>query len=491
MARPKNTDAPDTTQAIEFTTGAIERLTCPADKQQVFMRDTKVPGLRVRATAASVKNPQGSKSFVYEAKLNRQTIRRTIGNVKVWTIDQARQEARKLAVMLDSGTDPRELEREHLAEREAEKQRQQEAAREAAAQALTVGEVWAVYLEERRPHWGEAHYRSHLEKASPGGQLSKRRGMTDKLTKPGPLAPLMPLALKALDAKTIERWAATEGKDRPSSARLALRQFSVFVNWCAEQPQYAAILATNPTKSKKAREALGKPIRKEDVLTREQLPAWFEAVKQLPNQAVSAYLQTLLLTGARPGEVLELRWDDINTQWRGMTIRDKVEGERVIPLTPYVHSLIAALPHRNGWVFSSARALQLDSQNIRRRAHKAAKRGTEAPEGDMLETSASGHITKPNTPHTQACTVAGIDGLTLHGLRRSFASLTEWLEIPAGVVAQIQGHKPSATAEKHYKRRPLDLLRLHHEKIEAWVLEQAGVKFDSKAEPGKLALVAV
>jgi hypothetical protein len=49
------------------------------------------------------------------------------------------------------------------------------------------------------------------------------------------------------------------------------------------------------------------------------------------------------------------------------------------------------------------------------------------------------------------------------------------------VVAQIQGHKPSATAEKHYKRRPLDLLRVHHERIEAWVLEQAGVPFDAKA----------
>jgi integrase len=86
--------------------------------------------------------------------------------------------------------------------------------------------------------------------------------------------------------------------------------------------------------------------------------------------------------------------------------------------------------------------------------------------------------------------VAGIEGLTFHGLRRSFKSLTEWLEIPAGVVAQIQGHKPSATAEKHYTVRPLDLLRLHHERIEAWVLEQAGIEFDPKAEPGMLRVVA-
>jgi intergrase/recombinase len=68
--------------------------------------------------------------------------------------------------------------------------------------------------------------------------------------------------------------------------------------------------------------------------------------------------------------------------------------------------------------------------------------------------------------------------------------VTKWLEVPAGVVAQIQGHKPSATAEKHYKVRPLELLRVHHERIEAWILEQAKVTFDAKAEPGKLRVVA-
>ena len=75
---------------------------------------------------------------------------------------------------------------------------------------------------------------------------------------------------------------------------------------------------------------------------------------------------------------------------------------------------------------------------------------------------------------------------TLHGLRRSFKSLTEWLEIPAGVVAQIMGHKPSATAEKHYTVRPLDLLRVHHEKIEMWILEQAGLPFVDTVEPRRL-----
>jgi len=85
--------------------------------------------------------------------------------------------------------------------------------------------------------------------------------------------------------------------------------------------------------------------------------------------------------------------------------------------------------------------------------------------------------------------VAGIEGLTLHGLRRSFGTLAEWLGLPAGVIAQIQGHKPSATAEKHYRVRPLDLLRVHHERLEGWILEQAGVQFDASKQPGKLHIV--
>jgi integrase len=132
----------------------------------------------------------------------------------------------------------------------------------------------------------------------------------------------------------------------------------------------------------------------------------------------------------------------------------------------------------------------MDGHNIRRRETKATNRGKKAPVGEVLETSETGRIAEPNTAHTRACKTAGLEGLTLHGLRRSFKSLTEWLEVPVGVVAQIQGHKPSATAEKHYTVRPLELLALHHNKIETWILEQAGIEFDAKAAPGGLRAVA-
>lgn len=57
------------------------------------------------------------------------------------------------------------------------------------------------------------------------------------------------------------------------------------------------------------------------------------------------------------------------------------------------------------------------------------------------------------------------------------------------MVAQIQGHAPSAIAEKRYRRRPLDLLRMWHDKIEVWILEQAGVELPSAEQAPGLRVV--
>jgi len=96
------------------------------------------------------------------------------------------------------------------------------------------------------------------------------------------------------------------------------------------------------------------------------------------------------------------------------------------------------------------------------------------------KTAAGGKIAEPRMAHSRALNSAGLPHISIHGLRRSFGTLSEWCEVPVGVVAQIQGHKPSAIAEKHYRRRPLDMLRLWHDKIEKWMLEQAGIEFSAE-----------
>jgi integrase len=443
------TTAP-TNSRVRLTAGRVESFACQPGKPQSFLWDTEAPSLQVRVT------PTGRKTYAFESRLHGKTLRVPIGTTLEWALGDARKRANELKQLVDNGQDPREVQRQQQQAQEASK-------RQKAVEATTVGQVWAEYLEDRRPIWGDRHYADHLKMADAGGKPAKRGKATGKdgttpTTLPGPVHALLGLKLKELTSGVIEAWAVEQAKTRPTYARLCWRCLKVFLGWCAEHPRYASALPSeNPARTKKAREALGKPVAKTDSLLKEQLPAWFGAVRQIENATVAAYLQVLLLTGARPGEVLGLKWEDVNTQWRGLTIRDKVEGQRVIPLTPYVQHLITALPRRGEYVFASNRT--------------------------------DGPIATPTKLHTAACQVAGVD-VTLHGLRRSFGSLSEWLEIPAGVAAQIQGHKPSATAEKHYRVRPLDLLRVHHEVIEAWILEQAGVQFDRNATPGKLALVA-
>ena len=473
MARPKKTDAPDLAQACDLTAGAIERLTCPPGKVQAFLRDLKGNGLRVRVTA------NGAKAFVYESKVNGRNFRRTIGDVRTVSIEKARAEALKIAAEVNNGIDPRAREREEAAAAAAEAERkaaeEAAAASQRAADALTVREAWNRYTAERRPHWSDRTYADHLKSAEEGGRDRQRGGGT---TKPGPLAPLMVLRLVDLDAAAVEAWAKREAPGRPARVRLALRLLKAFLRWAAAEPDLKGRADPTAASAKKAREAAGRPKVRNDYLQREQLAAWFKHVRAIPNPVISAYLQCLLLTGARREELAALRWEEVNTQWRGLDLKDKIEDRRPVPLTPYVAHLLAGLPRRNGWVFSSARALALDAKNAKRRALRHAKAGTEAPAGDVTTTSASGRITAPDIAHRRACAAAGLEGLTLHGLRRSFASLCEWLDIPGGISAQIQGHAPQGVREQNYIRRPLDLLRVHHEKIEAWILKEAGVSFD-------------
>jgi integrase len=294
---------------------------------------------------------------------------------------------------------------------------------------VTVAEAWQDYIAARKHKWSERYLAEHAKIARPAG----------------PLASLMPERLVNLTPERIVRWLKAETARRPTYTALAYRLLRAFLRWAADQPEYRDAVHLNAVDSRAVKDHVPRvKARDGDCLQREQLAPWFTAVRAIGNPVISAYLQALLLTGARRGELAGLKWDDVDFQWRSMTIRDKVEGERTIPLTPYVAHLLAALPRRNEWVFSSP-------------------------------TSALGRLNEPRLAHDRALKAAGLPHVTLHGLRRSFATLAEWIEAPTGVVAQIMGHKPSAIAEKHYRRRPLDLLRQWHVKIEAWILEQAGI----------------
>lgn len=362
---------------IAFTAGRVAGFKCPPDKKQAFLWDVTAPGLGLRAT------PAGKPAYVFQSVYQSKDVRLTIGSPTAWSIPDAQGKARELQRLIDEGCDPRNLKRDALAA-----QAEKNAA--AAAHAVTVGEAWERYLAERRPFWGELNYRDHVRMAQAGGQ--KRKRMPDVMTIPGPLSALLPLRLADLTAPAIEAWAAREAKNRPARVRLALRLLKAFLRWAASEPDLKGKADPTAASAKKAREVAGKAKPKNDNIQREQLPAWFSHVRQIQNPVIAAYLQCLLLTGARREELAELKWEDVNFQWRGIELKDKIEGRRGVPLTPFVAHLLAALPRRNEWVFSSVSAAKNDPTNIKRRARYHLKQGSEAPKSEGANRSESGRL---------------------------------------------------------------------------------------------------
>jgi integrase len=410
---------------VRLTNARIRKLKCDSSRVDCIFWDSEAAGLGVRV--------QGSRAtFIFQFRYQGKSGRMAIGSVLTWDIEDARIEARRLRTLLDLGEDPRGAKK---------------VAASRGVEPVTFRRAWEHYVDARREFWGASHLRDHTVAVQEPGLPRKR---SKKTTIAGGLYGFLDLPLQEITIQKLEDWVRKENQSRPVVAARNYRILKAFLNWASESEEYADLVPAGVLASSRISQLVRKPAPRGDVLHRGQLVSWFAEVQKIKDPVVATLVQVLLLTGARKEEVLGLRWEDLDFRWKTLKVRDKAEshggriGHRVLPMTPYVEKIFEILPRRNAWVFSSTK-------------------------------SSSGRMIDPRVQYARALQQAGIKGLTLHGLRRSFGTLSEWVEAPAGVIAQIMGHKPSAIAEKHYRVRSVDLLRLWHERIEAWILMEAGL----------------
>ena len=419
-----------TSKKYNLIASFISKVSCPVGKSQEIYRDTQTEGLGLRVT------PNGVKTFIFESGFNGSSIRMTIGGVDTWTIDVARKRAKALKVLTDQGIDPREEVAKVKANQIIER-----------AKGVSGLDAWDAYIKwgkARNEPWGARHLQEHLDMVRVGGEIITRglKKGRPNIKQEGVLLNLLNQPLKDITRNKVETWLNYELKTRPSRARLHLAMLRAFFNWLSSHNEYQLVIQSDVCEG--FNKQLPKAKAKDDSLEREQLFAWFNYVNQIPNKTIKAYLQALLLTGARRNELAALKWQDLDLNWFKATIRDKIEGTRQIPITPYVATLLKDLPRINEYVFASKR-------------------------------SKCGYLTEPTKAHNQALQDAGLPHLSIHGVRRSFGTLAEWVECPEGITHQIMGHKPNGIAEKHYRKRPIDLLRMWHTKIEKFILDEAGI----------------
>jgi integrase len=428
---------------IRLSGAAIKRMECPPTKQQELFWDVDCPSLGVRVTKT------GYKAYIFQGFYRGKDVRVTIGRTDAWPIPDAQKKARELQRMIDNGRDPRDLKREADAEHARR-------VAEDLAKSLTAQSVWEDYMARGRPPGREkkkwsVRYKADLEKfASPGGE-KKKRGKG--LTRQGPLVPLLQLSLLSIDDDVQKEWFDEEEETSglPQATR-AFRMFQAFLNWCLSEPKYKRYIQACAIAPASVTRYLGGSNARKDVIEKSQLKPWWRAVESLENSTASVFLRVCLLTGSRREQLASLQWKDVSFQWKRIHLHDKVHGERNLPLTPYVEKLLLSLKNNGDYVFAA-------------------------------ETE-SGYISEPSSALSTANRDAGGVEVTVHGLRRSFRTLVGWIDPPvaAGVIAQIMGHKPSATAEKHYNVIPLEMLKVHHQRIERWFLDEVGVtcEFQSK-----------
>lgn len=398
---------------IRLTPTRIDELTCPPEKSQAFVFDETVPSLAVRVT------PSGAKSYVFESKLDRRTIRITLGSTKRWPLESvwtgkgkereevtrgAREEAQRLATLVDQGIDPREV---------AQAKREAKVAAETAAEAAKKYTLAALF---------EA-YAAHIEKAGKKGSARTARSLFS-CHAPAKLTQTPAKDVSADDIADMLRAVVEAGKERTAGA---LRTYMLAAFNVGMRARFDPLLpvafkeygiTANPVAAIPAIAS-----REHDrVLTNDELKTYVTALGD--SRRDKALLLALLAGGQRMEQVLRIKVTDWDKDTKTLRLLDP-KGRRkkarlhLLPLAPRAAALVDSLlagADEDGYL------LPLDAQTPGKRAKAI-------------------------------CMEAGIaPAFNLRDIRRTAETRMAGLGISKDTRAHVLSHGIGGVQDKHYDR---------------------------------------
>lgn len=416
MARPRKDLTVDLSRSQDLTFGLIERLTCPADKGQVFMRDTKAPGLRVRATVA------GAKSYVFEAKLRRKTIRRTIGDVRAWSIESARAEANRLRVTLDGGVDPRELDRQMVAAKASAK-----AAKQAASE-YTLQKLLDHYCAHLRSLNRQAHkdassiFKLHITDAWPAIAALPANQVTGEL-----VADMMRKVLEAGKGRTANKLRSYV-RAAYQTARAARSKASIPIHFKSYNVTHNPAADTEPDESQNKAD--------KNPLTGDEMRQYWRAIKTLP-EFKGAVLRLHLLTGGqRIEQLVNLHTSNISsdtiTLFDGKGRPGKPPRPHTVPLILPAAAALAECQPRGTYALSTT--IEGPRKNGKPRS---------AIKGDF-------HLSAITLSHWAAEAAGEIPGFATKRIRSGVETLLASTGVSTEVRGRLQSHGIAGVQARHY-----------------------------------------
>ena len=400
--------------SLNFTKEALQGLPTPETGKRAVYLDAKTTGLQIRVTDT------GAKTFsVYRRIKGGKPERITLGRFPAMTIEQARKQAARINAEIEEGSNPAQVKRAHREE-------------------MTFAELFKEY--------GERH----------GNK--KRSWKTDQSLYANHLLSIAPHKLTKVTREMISR--ILSDLDKAGKAGATVNNIRALISSVFSRAIEWGYASNNPVSGIKTRSK----VKRDRFLQADELPRFFKALAEEPNETLRDYILLALLTGARRANLLAMRWKEISLKESVWRIPDTKNGTpQNVTLSPEAAAILKA-------------------------RQEAAEEGAEFVFPGIGE---SGHIEEPKKGVIRVMERAGIpygrdnpDGVTLHDLRRTLGSWQAKTGASLAIIGKSLNHK-SQQATAIYARLDLDPVRQSVNTATAAMLEAGGLKPVAEIKPIK------
>ncbi len=387
---------------IHFTKAAIERLPIPTDRDRELYKDDEITSLEVAVFKS------GKKTFYVYKRIGSKPSRIKLGAFPDTTVDNARRLAQTKLGEIAQGIDPNDTKRQ-------------------LRQQITFGQLFDIFMEKH----SKIHKKSFKNDVSMYNCHLKAKFGNTKISE--------------ITSEKIRNFHLRLGeRAKPAANRVLDLVSSMF----EQARQMDLFEGENPVKRVKKFEVSSR----DRYLLPDEMPEFFKALANEPNEIARDYIFMSLFTGARKSNVLSMSWDEINLDakqpyWRIPDVKSKSGDTMQIPLSETVLKLLKHRKKHNpkdcAFVFPGV--------------------------------GKAGHLADPKKAWKRVLEKAGLSNLRLHDLRRTLGSWLGRSGASSYIISKALGHGSIRSTEP-YTRLSIDPVASSIDEVTKAMVQAAGQK---------------